>query len=128
MRRGLYGIVTAFTLSASALAQQGAPAAVPVGTVNAGRKPITQSLDFVGRIEAIERVEIKARVNGYLEDVLFQEGNVVREGTPLYRIEQGLFQAAVEQAQGALERSKSAKTLSEIKLQRAEELVARQAG
>jgi membrane fusion protein (multidrug efflux system) len=128
MRCGFFAIVAVCVAVMPAFAQQGAPSAVPVGTVMAERKPISKSLDFVGRIEAINRVEIKARVSGYLEGVLFQEGDVIQEGTPLYRIEQGLFQAAVEQAQGALERSKAAKTLTELQLQRAEELVARQAG
>jgi membrane fusion protein (multidrug efflux system) len=102
--------------------------AVPVGTVYAERKPITQSRDFVGRIEAIDRVSIQARVKGYLEAVLFKEGDVVKKGAPLYQIERGPFQAAVEQAQGALERAKAAKTLTEIQLQRAEDLLAKQAG
>jgi membrane fusion protein (multidrug efflux system) len=101
---------------------------VPVGTVVAERKPISKMLDFVGRVEAINRVEIRARVTGYLGQVLFKEGNLVKEGAPLYRIEQGLFNAAVEQAQGALERSKAAKTLTVIQLQRAEGLLTKQAG
>ena len=101
---------------------------VPVGTVYAERKPITQSRDFVGRIEAVDRVSIQARVKGYLEAVLFKEGDVVKKGAPLYQIEKGPFQAAVEQAQGALERAKAAKTLTEIQLRRAEELLTKQAG
>jgi membrane fusion protein, multidrug efflux system len=128
MRNCFFGIITIFATFASALAQQAAPAAVPVGTATAERKPITKSLDFVGRIEAINRVEIKARVSGYLEEVLFREGDLIKEGAPLYRIEPGLFQAAVEQAQGALERSNAAKTLTEIQLQRAQQLVASQSG
>jgi membrane fusion protein, multidrug efflux system len=77
-------------------AQQQQPAAVPVGVVKAERKPIADSLDFVGRVEAINRVEVKARITGFLEQVLFKEGDAVKEGTPLYRIEAGLFEAAVE--------------------------------
>ncbi len=110
-------------------AQQGsAPAAVPVGTVTAERKPISNALDFVGRIEATNRVQIVARVKGYLEEVQFKEGDLVKEGAPLYQIEQGLFQAAVEQARGALERSKAAKILTTIQLDRAEQLVKSQSG
>jgi membrane fusion protein, multidrug efflux system len=60
--------------------------------------------------------------------VKFTEGDIVKVGTPLYLIEQGLFKAAVESAQGALERSKAAKTLTEIQLSRAQELLNRQAG
>ncbi len=69
-----------------------------------------------------------ARVKGFLDDVKFTEGDLIKDGAPLYKIEPGLFQAAVEQAQGALERSKAAKTLTEIQLQRAQELLTRQAG
>src|ERR1700730_17868382 len=113
----------AFAFALPAQGQQPAPTAIPVGTVVAEKKPITKSLEFVGRVEAINRVEIKARVTGYLEEVLFREGDLIKEGAPLYRIEPGLFQAAVEQAQGALERSNAAKTLTEIQLQRAQQLV-----
>jgi membrane fusion protein (multidrug efflux system) len=109
-------------------AQQGQPAAIAVGTVAAARKPIAKSADFVGRVEAVDRVEVKARVTGYLEEVVFKEGDLVKEGAPLYRIEKGLFQAAVEQAQGALERSKAAKVLTVVQLQRAQDLLAKSAG
>jgi membrane fusion protein, multidrug efflux system len=109
-------------------AQEPQPTAVAVGTVIASRRPIAQSIDFVGRIEAINRVDVRARVTGYLDAVLFKEGDVVKEGAPLYRIEKDLFQAAVEQAQGALERSKANKILTRVQRQRAEELAQRQTG
>lgn len=102
--------------------------ALPVGTVYAEQKPITKTSDFVGRVEAVDRVSILARVKGYLDTVLFKEGDAVKKGDPLYRIEKGLFQAAVEQAQGVLERSKAAKVLTAIQLQRKEELLAKNAG
>ena len=111
-----------------ARAQQKEAPAAPVGVVKAEKKPIAKTLEFVGRVEAIDRVEVRARVTGYLEEVLFKEGDLVKQGAPLYRIEHGLFQAAVEQAQGALERSKAAKALTEIQLQRAEDLLAKSAG
>src|SRR6185369_14125645 len=58
-----------FVLVASAAAQQPAPAAaVPVGTVAAARKPIAKTADFVGRIQAVESVDVNARVTGYLEE------------------------------------------------------------
>jgi len=112
----------------SAHAQQQPAAAVQVGVAKAEKTAITRSLKFVGRVEAVNKVEVRARVTGYLEEVLFKEGDVVKVGAPLYRIEHGLFQAAVEQAEGALERSKATKALSAIQLQRAQDLVVRQAG
>jgi membrane fusion protein (multidrug efflux system) len=102
--------------------------AAPVGTVYAQRQQVAQTRDFVGRVNAIDRVEVQARVKGYLEEVLFKEGDPVKKGDHLYHIEKGEFQAAVEQAQGALERSKAAKALTAIQLQRAEDLLAKSAG
>jgi membrane fusion protein (multidrug efflux system) len=115
-------------LSFPAQAQQQEQAALPVGIVPARLAPIAKTAEFVGRVEAINRVEVKARVTGYLEAVLFKEGDMVKQGAPLYRIEKDLFQAAVEQARGALERTKAAKTLTEIDLQRAQELMDKGAG
>ena len=128
MRRSIFFLFLLFALSPPAAAQQTAPQVIAVGTVAAERKPIAESREFVGRVEAVDRVEVRARVTGYLEEVLFKEGDLVKEGAPLYRIEKGLFQAAQEQAQGALERSKASKALTEIQLQRAEDLLAKAAG
>jgi membrane fusion protein, multidrug efflux system len=121
-------LVPALCVAVPASAQQPPPSMVPVGVVRAELKPISKAADFVGRVESINRVQIVARVTGFLEDVKFKEGDLVKEGAPLYLIEQGLFKAAVESAQGALERSKAAKTLTEIQLSRAQELFNRQAG
>ncbi len=116
-------------MPAAALAQSAqAPAAIPVQVITAEKKPVTKTLDLVGRVEAIQRVEVRARITGYLEDVLFKEGDPIKEGAPLYKIEQGLFEAAVGQAQGALEKDQAAKKLTEVQLQRAEELLQKQAG
>jgi membrane fusion protein, multidrug efflux system len=127
MRQTICATFVILVLNDPAFAQQ-QPAAVPVGVVKAERKPIAKAGDFVGRVEAISRVEIRARVTGYLDGVLFKEGDLIEEGALLYRIEKGLFEAQVRQAEGALERSKAAKTLSALQLARAEDLVEKQAG
>lgn len=113
---------------AMALAQQPAPTAVPVGTVVAEKRAIGRTADFVGRIEAVNRVDIRARVTGYLEAVLFQDGANVTEGMPLFRIERAPFEAAVEQAQGALERAQGTLQNATVQRQRAEELLKTSAG
>ncbi len=118
----------AFALGTSALAQQPAPTAVPVGTVIAEKRAITQTADFVGRIEAVNRVDVRARVTGYLDEVLFKDGATVAEGTPLFRIERAPFEAAVEQAQGALERAQGTLQNATVQRQRAEELLKTSAG
>jgi membrane fusion protein, multidrug efflux system len=120
-------LVCALTV-APVFGQQSSPPSIPVGVVKAERKAVDKTLEIVGRVEAINSVDVRARVTGYLEDVQFQEGAIVKEGAPLYQIEKGLFEAAVEQAQGSLERSKGALTLAIIQRQRAEELLVKQAG
>jgi membrane fusion protein, multidrug efflux system len=121
-------LVSAICAALPAHGQPAAPSTVPVGVVKAELKPISKTKDFVGRVEAINRVQIMARVKGFLEEVKFKEGDLVKESAPLYLIEQGLYKASVEQAQGAVERAKAAKALTEIQLQRAQELMTRQAG
>lgn len=118
----------AFALGTSALAQQPTPTAIPVGTVIAEKRAITQTADFVGRIEAVNRVDVRARVTGYLDEVLFKDGSTVAEGTPLFRIERAPFEAAVEQAQGALERAQGTLQNATVQRQRAEELLKTSAG
>lgn len=120
------GIAGGFALPAAA--QPDPATALPVGTVVAQRRPIDQALDFVGRVEAVGRVEVRARVTGFLEEVLFKEGEPVKDGAKLYRIEPDLFEAAVKQSEGALERSRAAQTLAAIQLQRAQELLDRNSG
>jgi membrane fusion protein (multidrug efflux system) len=117
-----------FNVITLAHAQQNPPTAIAVGTVAAERKAIARSGVFVGRVEAVQRVEIRARVTGYLEEVLFKEGDLIKEGAPLYRIERGLFEAAVTAAEAAIERSKAAKILTELQLRRAQELLDKNSG
>jgi membrane fusion protein, multidrug efflux system len=99
------------------------PAAIPVGTVAAEVRPITRSTDFVGRVEAPERVDIRARVTGFLQEVLFKEGDLVKEGDVLYKIEPETFQAAVQQAQGALVQAQATLANAAVNRARAQELL-----
>ena len=128
MRIAVWPVLVVCAVAVPGHAQQPTQAPVTVGVVKAERTSIKKTLTFVGRVEAVNRVEVRARVTGYLEEVLFKEGELVKAGAPLYRIEPGLFQAAVEQAQGALERSKASQALTKIQLERAQDLMDRQAG
>lgn len=128
MRAAIGALILSCGLVLPAIAQQSPPAPVPVGTIPAERKSIAKTADFVGRVQAINRVEILARVTGYLDAVLFTEGDTVQEGQQLYQIEKDQFQAAVDQAQGALQASQAKKLLTEIQFQRAEDLMKTNAG
>jgi membrane fusion protein, multidrug efflux system len=87
MRHALFAAFLCFALADSAIAQQQQPTAAPVGVVRAAHKPIARTTDFVGRVEAISRVEIRARITGFLDAVQFKEGDLIKAGAPLYRIE-----------------------------------------
>src|SRR6478672_563925 len=79
---------------------QPAPGAPPaVGVVRAERQQITQTDEFIGRIQAVGRVALVARVTGFLEKRLFTEGAVVKKSELLYQIEKPPFQAVVDAAQ-----------------------------
>jgi membrane fusion protein, multidrug efflux system len=122
MRRHIAAaLIGSIAMIGHAGAQQ--PAAVPVGVVAAELRPITRATDFVGRIEAIERVEIRARITGFLQDILFKEGDIVHAGDVLYRIEPETFQAAAQQAQGALLQAQGNLTNATAQLARTQELV-----
>jgi membrane fusion protein, multidrug efflux system len=127
MRRfALLLLVCAFP-SATAYAQSSSSQVTSVGTVLAEKREVTQAATFVGRVQAKERVDVKARVTGYLEAVLFKEGDIVAEGAPLYRIEAGPFEAAVQQAQGEVLRTEGQLTNATLQRQRSDELVKTQA-
>src|SRR6478672_13517389 len=86
-------------LSAGAAAQP-APGTPPaVGVVRAERQQITETDEFIGRIQAVNRVALVARVTGFLEKRLFTEGAVVKKSELLYQIEKPPFQAVVDAAQ-----------------------------
>lgn len=119
MRRSILTAVLAACLAVPALAQQ----AVPVGTVIAAKQPVNQAVAFVGRVEAIDRVDIRARVSGYLDAVLFKEGEAVKEGDKLFQIAPAPFQAAVQEARGALLQAQGTYANASVQRQRAEELV-----
>ena len=105
-------------------AQQAPPGqAVPVGVIVAERQPVSQGSEFVGRVNAIERVDLRARVTGFLDAVLFKEGSIVKEGDKLFQIDPAEFEAAVQQARGDLLKAQGAFANASAQLQRTEELV-----
>ncbi len=111
---------------AHAQAPSGKPPAV--GVVQARKVGITQTSEFVGRIQAINRVALVSRVTAFLEQRLFTEGSEVRKGDLLYKLEQPPFQAAVESAQGAVGQQQAQLQNATITLGRAQSLLNTPAG
>jgi len=99
------------------------PPAVTVVKVAATEiKPTTT---FTGRIEAKNKVDLRARVDGFLEKRLFAEGADVAESELLFVIEKGLYQAAVDQAKAALETAESTLKLADLDVDRQTQLFQR---
>jgi membrane fusion protein, multidrug efflux system len=102
-----------------------APPAPAVGVRVATMKGVSQSFEFVGRVKAIEKVELRARVEGFLEKVLFREGQDVKAGELLYQIEKVQFQSAVDQAKANLAVAEAGLTNAKVEYERSTELVKR---
>jgi membrane fusion protein, multidrug efflux system len=114
---------------ASAAAAQPAPGGPPaVGVVRAERQQITQTDEFIGRIQAENRVALVARVTGFLEKRLFVEGAEVKKGDLLYQIEQPPFQAQVEAAKASVEQLEAQHRNAQLTFQRAQALLSTPAG
>jgi membrane fusion protein (multidrug efflux system) len=108
---------------------QPAPGGPPaVGVVRAERQQITQSDEFIGRIQAVNRVALVARITGFLEKRLFVEGSEVKQGDLLYRIEQPPFQAQVNAAQASVAQLEAQHRNAEVTLERAQYLLKTVAG
>ncbi len=97
------------------------PPAVSVIAVE--RKDVTQATAFVGRAVATDQVELRARVQGFLQKRLFTEGQKVAAGDLLFVIEPEPFQAAVAQAEADLASAQADADNASLQLERAEELV-----
>jgi RND family efflux transporter MFP subunit len=108
-------------LGAPAAWAQAGPPAVTVAAPLASR--VAQWDDFTGRFEAMERVEVRARVSGYIEKVDFRDGSIVGRGDLLFTIDQRPFQLAVDSAQADVIRTKAQVVLDTADYERAQQLV-----
>src|SRR5215212_9717541 len=116
------GIALFFMFHGQASAQ-GAPPAAPTVTV---AKPIVKQItewdDFIGRFEAVDEVEIRARVSGYLDKIHFQDGTLVKAGDLLFTIDQRPYRAALEEAEASVASAQVRVEFASNDLERAESL------
>jgi membrane fusion protein, multidrug efflux system len=115
-----------FIARCGAATAQGAspPPAVSVAPVVS--RQVTETGDFIGRVTAIDKVDIVARVPGFIEERYFTEGQQVKTGDLLFRIEQATYKAAVEQQRANLAKAKATEVNAALQLGRGKELVTRQ--
>jgi RND family efflux transporter MFP subunit len=98
---------------------------LPVNVVTAIEKEVNEWDEFTGRLEAVEFVEIRPRVSGYITDIRFSAGAIVKKGDLLYVIDPRPYQADFDRASAELERTQAELKLAEIELNRAKELRAK---
>ncbi|MDR3537154.1 MAG: efflux RND transporter periplasmic adaptor subunit [Acetobacteraceae bacterium] len=114
-------------LAVSVQAQMpGGPPAVGVARVE--QQAITETSEFVGRIQAVDRVSLTARVTAFLDQRLFTEGLEVQQGDLLYRLERPPFEAAVAQQEAAVADASARLNNANIQLSRAQSLLNTPAG
>jgi multidrug efflux system membrane fusion protein len=124
-------LVAALSLSALSLGGGKEPPAAPppqaVTVAEVPEREVTEWDEFTGRLEAVDQVEIRPRVSGYIRRVAFAEGKQVAKGEVLFEIDPRPYRAELARAEAELERARSAASLAESEVRRASKLVNLQA-
>ncbi len=103
-------------------AQQGPPPPPRIGVVNVVERDVIEWDEFTGRLEAVDSVEVRPRVSGYVSAVRFSEGALVRQGDLLFQIDPRPFQAEVDRLQAELTRARATVERANSELARAKRL------
>jgi multidrug efflux system membrane fusion protein len=124
----IFGLVLALTLagcdSAPQPAAQVAPPPPPIVSVaNPVKREIVDQDEYVGRFVAVDSVQIRARVSGYLEAIHFTDGQLVKKGDLLVTIDRRPFKIALDQARANLAQAKANLAFTENDLARGQQLV-----
>ncbi len=101
-----------------------APPPLPVEFIVVDKESVPLWISFTGRTEATTRVEVRARVAGRLDEVLFTEGDFVEEGDNLFVIEKDTYEAALAQARAQLQKDQASLKLARADVERYKPLVA----
>jgi membrane fusion protein, multidrug efflux system len=103
-----------------------APSPPPVTVALPLQKMITEWDEYTGRFVATAAVEVRARVSGFIDSIKFKDGQIVKQGDPLFVIDPRPYRLAVEQAKADLERAKAKLEIASLDLERATPLVRNQ--
>jgi len=103
--------------------KQAAPAAPAVTVAKPQKQTVTDYDEYVGRFIAVDSVEIRSRVSGYLDKVHFKDGQIVKQGDLLFTIDRRPFETALAQARATLAQAKANLAFAESDLARASQLV-----
>jgi len=116
-------IAAGLALYAENASAQQAPPAFPVTVATPVSKHIKTWDEFPGRFEAVARVELRPRVSGYVDQVNFKEGTLVKQGDLLFTLDKRPFQIAVEAAKAEVARTQAQVDFAKADLERAGPLV-----
>jgi RND family efflux transporter MFP subunit len=103
------------------------PQALPVSVATPIERTITEHAEFTGRLEAVEMVDVKPRVSGYIQSIHFEEGQRVKKGDLLFIIDQRPFQAQVNRLEAQVSQADAALALATANLKRSQKLITGQA-
>lgn len=117
--------ISMIVLCATAQAQDAAAPLPAVTVAPAKMETMTATTSFSGRLVAASRVDLRARVSGYLEEIQFQEGGDVTQGQTLFVIEDDLYRATVAQIEGQISAAEAELKLAELERERTARLVER---
>ena len=123
--RATFSAALAVLLGASGCGQPAAPPAAAAPEVSVSRpliRPITDWDEYTGRLEAVDAVEIRARVTGYLQSMHFQEGTLVEKGDLLFVIDPRPYEALLQRANAELVGAQIRLELAQNDFARAERL------
>src|SRR2546422_4289862 len=98
---------------------------LPVNVVTVVEKEVNEWDEFTGRLDPVESVEIRPRVSGHITEIHFEAGAIIKKGDLLYVIDPRPYQADFDRAAAELERMQAQQKLSQIELDRAKELRAK---
>ena len=96
-----------------------------VSVANPVVREITEWDEYTGRFQAVQSVEVRARVSGYLESIHFQDGQMVEKGDLLFVIDQRPFEASLDRADAAVVRAQARLAFTQTEVARAEALLER---
>lgn len=121
--KSIAALALAASLAACGQAQQPAPPPPAVTVAHPVKRVVVDQDEYVGRFIAVDSVEVRARVSGYLDKVHFADGQIVKEGDLLFSIDKRPFENATDQARANLAQARANLAFTESDLARAQQLL-----
>jgi len=119
----LLGLAPLLAACGEGAPKQAAPAPPAVTVAKPTKQTVTDYDEYVGRFVAVDMVEVRARVSGYLDKVHFKDGEIVKQGDPLFSIDRRPFETSLAQVRATLAQARANLAFTEGDLARASQLV-----